>query len=383
VLGSGRVKSEPAWVDGSREVARTRRITVTGVGTAKLRQAIEVQAAIASVSTDQQDALETTVREVLILVGASGAAVELAEGDELVLVAATGSVAHLLKGRRSLAGDLSGRCIRTGTAQGVRGVELEVGPIPGAAKGQGSVALVPLVRSEATLGVLTVWREGAPFDEDDIAVLAMVAEVAADSIGRAHPGPERDHSAGRDALTSLPDRSGLLDHLGRSLASLAQTSGTVAVLVIDLDGFGSLNRRFGYAAGDTVLEAVGARLAATVRKDDLVTRVGSDEFVIVSRLSAMAPVVADPVVPDAEPVTLGQAARSLGVERLTARAERAFVDPVGADGQLIRVSAAMGAATSDDPSESPVTLVARASAAMDRRRGLIPSRERGQATALA
>jgi diguanylate cyclase (GGDEF)-like protein len=54
----------------------------------------------------------------------------------------------------------------------------------------------------------------------------------------------------------------------------------LALLVIDVDGFHDVNEVYGYAAGDRLLEAIGQRLAMQLRTEDLVTRIGGDEFAV-------------------------------------------------------------------------------------------------------
>jgi len=78
-----------------------------------------------------------------------------------------------------------------------------------------------------------------------------------------------------DALTGLPNRAGLLDHL----AVMAGTG--ASVVFCDLNGFKSVNDSLGHAAGDAVLAQTARRLQRTVRGEDFVARLGGDEFVIV------------------------------------------------------------------------------------------------------
>ena len=84
--------------------------------------------------------------------------------------------------------------------------------------------------------------------------------------------------ARRDALTGVGNRNALFETLGARLAG----DGLVAVLYIDLDGFKRVNDDFGHTVGDEVLRTVAARLCGAVRAGDVVTRVGGDEFVVVS-----------------------------------------------------------------------------------------------------
>lgn len=84
-----------------------------------------------------------------------------------------------------------------------------------------------------------------------------------------------------DPVTGLSSRR----HLDAELASallLARTAALpLAVLMIDIDGFKSINDRWGHAAGDQMLHAVGARLAANIRAVDTLARYGGDELVVV------------------------------------------------------------------------------------------------------
>ncbi|MBC7500144.1 MAG: EAL domain-containing protein [Herminiimonas sp.] len=90
-----------------------------------------------------------------------------------------------------------------------------------------------------------------------------------------------------DALTGLPNRRLLLDHLTLMLAA-AQRNGEVgAVLFIDLDHFKNVNDARGHATGDALLQHVAQRLSALMRGEDTVARIGGDEFVIlIPRLAA-------------------------------------------------------------------------------------------------
>lgn len=86
--------------------------------------------------------------------------------------------------------------------------------------------------------------------------------------------------ANHDALTSLPNRHQLHQHL--SLAISNANERRVAVLFLDLDRFKNVNDTAGHAAGDSLLCDVANRLSACIRTTDMLARLGGDEFVIVA-----------------------------------------------------------------------------------------------------
>jgi len=84
-----------------------------------------------------------------------------------------------------------------------------------------------------------------------------------------------------DALTGLPNRSELQER-AEALLLQARREGThAALLLIDLDRFKLINDSLGHHVGDDILRGIANRLKATVRQDDLVVRMGGDEFAVV------------------------------------------------------------------------------------------------------
>ncbi len=87
--------------------------------------------------------------------------------------------------------------------------------------------------------------------------------------------------ANHDMLTGLANRLLFENRLSHELSRSERTGDTVAVFAIDLDGFKAINDRLGHAGGDRALKQAARLLSSSVRDDDLVARIGGDEFAIV------------------------------------------------------------------------------------------------------
>jgi diguanylate cyclase (GGDEF)-like protein/PAS domain S-box-containing protein len=87
------------------------------------------------------------------------------------------------------------------------------------------------------------------------------------------------YNAEHDHLTGLANRALFQRHLRESILQLRPGGESIALLLIDLDGFKGVNDTHGHAAGDAVLCAVADSLRAGLRPTDLIARVGGDEFV--------------------------------------------------------------------------------------------------------
>jgi diguanylate cyclase (GGDEF)-like protein len=87
--------------------------------------------------------------------------------------------------------------------------------------------------------------------------------------------------AATDSLTGLPNRRSIDANLMRMVAHNGRSMESIAVVLLDLDHFKNFNDRFGHAAGDEVLAAVGAAMRATIRESDFAGRYGGEEFIVV------------------------------------------------------------------------------------------------------
>jgi diguanylate cyclase (GGDEF)-like protein/PAS domain S-box-containing protein len=92
---------------------------------------------------------------------------------------------------------------------------------------------------------------------------------------------ELEHLAHFDPLTELPNRSLFHDRLSHALERAGRYNQHVAVMVLDLDGFKTVNDSLGHPIGDQLLQQVAHRLKDCVRVEDTVARLGGDEFSVV------------------------------------------------------------------------------------------------------
>ena len=152
---------------------------------------------------------------------------------------------------------------------------------------------------------------------------------------------ELELRASVDRLTSCLNRDAALALLARVSAAPGPKGEGNALIFVDVDGLKAVNDRFGHAAGDRLLDAVGDRLRTTARNGDTVGRVGGDEFIVI------CPRVSSP-------------AQAFAIGERAAAATTALVDVGGAGVDLLT---SVGVAWSDAPLDGDVFL-AQADAAM-------------------
>ena len=128
-------------------------------------------------------------------------------------------------------------------------------------------------------GGIIAWRTrpGAPSPGERMAV-ERSGRLVALALERRKSHDLLSHAARHDNLTHLPNRAQFFQRLSRELR---RAGSLLAVLYLDLDGFKSVNDRYGHRAGDEVLISVAHRIEATLRPDDLTARLGGDEFGII------------------------------------------------------------------------------------------------------
>jgi diguanylate cyclase (GGDEF)-like protein/PAS domain S-box-containing protein len=112
--------------------------------------------------------------------------------------------------------------------------------------------------------------------ESRAAVLVAVQDVTERNSLQA----ELQHQAFHDSLTGLANRALFSDRVEHAIQRGARDSSTAGVLLLDLDGFKTVNDSLGHTAGDELLVAVAQRLRAVLRPSDTAARLGGDEFAV-------------------------------------------------------------------------------------------------------
>lgn len=134
-----------------------------------------------------------------------------------------------------------------------------------------------------------------------------------------------------DELTGLPNRRAFEDHLTAALERCRRSESTLALFMLDLDGFKQINDNFGHQAGDQILRHVASSLRERVHGFDSLARLGGDEFTLVS---------CNPGI-------------TQSVEQLSEAIRSAIERPLLYDGHSLKVSASIGIALyPDDAADS-------------------------------
>jgi len=125
-------------------------------------------------------------------------------------------------------------------------------------------------------------RDREPWPDAARRLLEAAAVEAAAAMARAYSLREVAAHASTDPLTGLPNRR-YFDEFCGLLARRRRAGDAVAVLMVDIDKFKSLNDRYGHPVGDEVLRAVAGAIVTAVREEDVPARVGGEEFAVLLR----------------------------------------------------------------------------------------------------
>jgi diguanylate cyclase (GGDEF)-like protein len=150
---------------------------------------------------------------------------------------------------------------------------------------------VPLRDDEGeAIGTLAVfWRgEEREATDEELAVLEELAKHAGPAIENARQFHKARQLADLDALTGLHNRRYFHETLARECSRAHRYNRQLALVVLDIDDFKSINDRIGHLAGDAVLAAVAERVQSVIRSADVACRVGGDELAVILPESTLA-----------------------------------------------------------------------------------------------
>ena len=177
----------------------------------------------------------------------------------------------------------------------------------------------------------------APLDDGDRCYTLVIAEIT----------PDRE-PADNDPLTGLAGRGHFFERL-QHFTRQAEASGTmVALLLIDLDHFKTVNDTLGHAVGDRLLQEVATRLRGCLPADGFAARVGGDEFAVIR-----------PGITGAEQVS-----------ELAQAIETVLAEPVMSQGQALHTGGSIGITLYPDHAESAEDLLKGADLALYRAKSL-------------
>jgi diguanylate cyclase (GGDEF)-like protein/PAS domain S-box-containing protein len=131
-------------------------------------------------------------------------------------------------------------------------------------------------------GVLAAYaRTRRQFSDDDINFLQSIANVVANAIEKSRHENQLFQLAHHDEITGLPNRRFMHSRMSQMLIEGQQHNERAALMMFDLDNFKTINNRYGHAAADELLRAVGERVGVCLNPGDTLCRLGEDEFAII------------------------------------------------------------------------------------------------------
>ncbi len=248
----------------------------------RLRAIIATQTEIAASDLNLLATMQLIAERSQELTRASGAAIEIAEGEEMVYEVTAGDATPYLGMRTRQDESLAGLCftearvLRSDDTAGDPRVDAELARSAYAA----SIVCVPLLHRREAIGVLKVYSDlTANFDDDSVEALELLTDAIGAQVTHATSFDVEAHDSRHDSLTGLPNRRAYEERLAVETSRANRYGNPLAICLLDLDGFKGVNERLGHPAGDEVLREV-ARMIDESRVADDAFRIGGDEFAI-------------------------------------------------------------------------------------------------------
>ena len=198
-------------------------------------------------------------------------------------------------------------------------------------------------RSGSTLGsVFAAFDVRKEYDAEEMAALAMAAELATLAIETSRLYSDLVHRSEFDLLTDVQNRFSMEKTLSAMIHTARETAGIFGLIYIDLNEFKQVNDLHGHLVGDMYLQEVSQRMKRQLRPGDVLARLGGDEFAVL----------------------LSEVRNRSEVEEITARLEACFHEPFIGDEYILHGSASFGSALYPEDADSADSLLRSADAAM-------------------
>ena len=149
---------------------------------------------------------------------------------------------------------------------------------------EGAGEVLPLLldpHDDGAAGLLLVSGATTSLDGDDLDSLVILANQAAIALQNARLHEHALALASEDGLTGLLNHRAFQTRLEEEVARAKRGGHSLALMMIDVDDFGSVNNQFGHQIGDAVLASIARAFARTFRTGDIAARYGGDEFVVI------------------------------------------------------------------------------------------------------
>jgi len=213
-----------------------------------------------------------------------------------------------------------------------------------AERGINSLALIPVIVDDEAVALLALYAgDAAFFDEEEMRLLTGLAGDVSFALGHLEKAEKVVSLSYYDPLTGLPNRTLFHERLKLQLQDVARQQGRIALLILDIERFKTINDTLGRQAGDALLKEVATRIEHGLHPASWAARIGADHFAIV------VPGVA----------TEGELGR-----RIEERLGEIFAAPFTAAGPELRLSARVGIALFPDDGADAETVFRNAEAAV-------------------
>jgi diguanylate cyclase (GGDEF)-like protein len=155
--------------------------------------------------------------------------------------------------------------------------------IPGTPDEPESMVVVPLVARDEATGCLSLYRLGEAnhFSEEELGLAVRFAGLAALAIDNARTRASLQAQVLNDPLTGLRNHGYFHERLREEVKRATRHRGRVGLVLMDVDDFKKVNDCYGHGTGDQVLRGLAALMNETCRTEDVLCRIGGDEFAVI------------------------------------------------------------------------------------------------------